>query len=263
MSIEILTDVAAAQDVAGQPANILLYGGPGVSKTSDAVAAFCKDGRCNAFAIPFEDGALKAPAARGLPVPDHPKQTVKSWTAFYETFAWLSQNRQRYCALLLDGFSVFTTMLYKEAEATKKGWDIPLQVRGQLLQLRQWIRDIGLHCVITAHPIMPGFVDGIFMPGGFSLQPKSLIGEWFGQIDSVLRVDYVYNAAPNPVPPNYKLGEPTRVYFTGGTSWVPAFEQPADWRLWRTKNREGCNSAIVPADLGTFLRARQPAYWGL
>lgn len=266
MAIEIVTGAAATQNVGGLPANVILYSDPGRGKTTDAVSAFCRDGRCTAFAIPFEDGALKAPAARGFPTPDHPRETVKSWGALYETLAWLSQHRQNYNGLILDGLSVFSTFLYKEAEVQLKGknkWDIPMQVRTQLLTLRQFLRDIGLHSIITAHPIAPGFVDGVFLKGGFALSPKSLINEFFGQTDTVLRTDYVVPSVQQPAPPNAPPPNPVRVYFTGGESWPAGFDQPPDWRYWRTKNREGCASAIVPADLGAFLRGRQPPYGGL
>lgn len=266
MPIDIVTGAAASANVASLPANVILYSLPGRGKTTDTVSAFCRDGVCTAFAIPFEDGALKAPAARGYPVPDHPRETVKSWAALYETLAWLSQNRERYRALILDGLSVFSTYLYKAAEEQLKGknkWDIPMLVRTQLLTLRQYMRDVGLHCVTTAHPIAPGFVDGVFLQGGFALSPKSLINEFFGQTDSVLRIDYALPSLPQLAPPNTPPPNPVRVYFTGGESWPAGFDQPADWRYWRTKNREGCASAIVPADLGAFLRGRQPPYGGL
>lgn len=260
--IDIVTGADAQQNVAGLPANVLLYGGPGLGKTTDAVATFCVGNRCNAFVIPCEDGALKAPAARGLPVPDHPREPVKSWPQMCEAIGWLNQNRSRYTGLIIDGFSVFSTYLYKAAQSEVKSsnkYDIPLLVRSQLLTLRGWLRALGLHSVLIAHPIQPGFQEGVFYQGGFSLSPKSLIGEYFGQTDTVLRVDYVTPPAVvgGPPPP------PSRVYFTGGTDWPASFVQPPDWRWWRTKNREGCNSAIVDADLGRFLRARQPPYGGL
>jgi hypothetical protein len=263
MSVDIVTGEAAHNNVAGMPANVLLYGDPGTSKSTDAVATFTRDGVCSAFVIPFEDGALKAPAARGLPVPAHPRNTVKSWPDLYDSFAWLSQNRQHFTAVILDGFSVLSTHLYKAAEVqhagSKNKFAIPLQVRGQLLQVRQWLRDINLHSIVIAHPLPPGVQDGVFYQGGFSLSPKSLVGEFFGQLDDVLRVGYVLPVAQ----PLAQAAEPARVYFTGGTVWPENMQQPPDWRYWRTKNREGCNWAIVPADLGAFLRSRQPPYVGL
>jgi hypothetical protein len=38
---------------------------------------------------------------------------------------------------------------------------------------------------------------------------------------------------------------------------------PADARAWFVKNREGCNYTVVPADLGAFLRMRNPPYQNL
>jgi hypothetical protein len=57
-----------------------------------------------------------------------------------------------------------------------------------------------------------------------------------------------------------------RVYYTGGTDWPAelASTPQGDWRMWRTKNREGYAQAIMPADLGGFLRGRSgPPYVGL
>ena len=92
--------------------------------------------------------------------------------------------------------------------------------------------------------------------GGFSLSPKSLVGDFFGHVDTVLRVDHLVLPGRAPM----------RVMYTGGEQWPPelgTFGQPQDWRMWRTKNREGVGQAVVPADLGAFLRARQPPYAGL
>lgn len=243
MAIEIVTGEAAAANVAGMPVNLMLYGPPGTLKTTDAVSAFTRP-----FVIPCEDGALKIVQKRGMTVPAHVKTTVKSWGQMYETFAALTHARQQFSAVILDGFSPFTTYLYREAEEQHKGTKnkflVPVQVRTQLFTLREWIRQLGLHFVFIAHPLMPGVQDNVFYPGGFSMQPKSIIADFFGQIDSVLRVDHLQPLGQAPV----------RVYYTGGTEWPEAMPQPGDWRLWRTKNREGCSSAVVPADLGTFLR---------
>ena len=191
---------------------------------------------------------------------------MKSWGDMCEAFAWIANHRQNYSGLIIDGFSVFSTYLYREAENTlakeKNKFAIPLQVRAQLLAVREWIRQIGLHTVLTAHPLPPAVQEGVFYEGGFALQPKTIIGEFFGQIDTVLRGGFVSPLAANPLQPT----TPVRAYFTGGTDWPAQVQQPADWRFWRTKNREGCNSAIVPGDtggLGAFLRTRQPAYGGL
>jgi len=254
VSIEIVAGEDAYRNVAGQPANVMLYGPPGTLKTTDAVAAFSRP-----FVIPCEDNGLKIIAARGLPVPAHVKTTVKTWMQMAETIAWLYQHRQHFSALILDGFSAFCGYIYKEAEDQhrdkKNKFAVPTQVRAQLFSLREWIRQIGLHSVLIAHPLPPVVQDGVFYQGGFSMAPKTLIGDFFGQIDSVMRVDHI--SLPGQ--------PPQRVYFTGGTAWPEGWgmAQPPDWRFWRTKNREGCASAIVPADLGAFLRARQPGYVGL
>lgn len=261
MPIDIVTGADARANVAGQPVNVMLYGPPGTEKTSDAVRLFVEGGRGRCFTIPCEDNALKAIASRGWEIPDHPKQTVKSWAAMTESIAWLYNYRQHYTGLVLDSFSVFTNYLYKEAEDVHKGernkFAIPMAVRTCLLQLREWLRLLGMHVIITAHPQPPAVQDGVFYTGGFAMSPKTLIDTFFGQIDTVMRIGHVQTVPGQP---------PKRVYFTGGTEWpaeLPAMSQPPDWRFWRTKNREGCNLAIVEADLGKFLRARQPPYAGL
>ncbi|HEV3059660.1 MAG TPA: AAA family ATPase [Vicinamibacterales bacterium] len=255
MSIEIVTGAAAQANVASLPANVLIYGHPGTEKTTDAVRAFTVNGRCNAFVVPFEDGALKAIASRGLPVPDHPKNTVKSWADLYQSLEWLIKNRQNYTALVLDGLTPLSTYLYNEATASggKNKYDIPMKVRKQLIDLRDWIRMIGLHSIFIAHPMAPVVLDGVFHMGAPLLTPKTMIVEFFGQVDTVLRTDYVQY-----------MGQWQRVYYTGGTGeWPTTIPQPPDWRFWRTKNREGINSPIVPADLGGLLKTRQPPYAGI
>lgn len=260
MTMEIVTGAAAQANVVSQPANVMLYGGPGVLKTTDAAAAFTQNGRCNAFFVPCEDGALKAIAARGMPVPDHPKNTVKSWGAMVEALSWLYEHRANYTACVIDGLSAFSSYIYREAEEQHKGnrnkFLVPVQVRNCLFQLREWLRGLGLHSVFIAHPLPPAVVDTIFYQGGFALSPKSIVPEYFGQTDTVLRVDHLVLPGRAPM----------RVYWTGGEIWpaeLGTFGQPSDWRLWRTKNREGVGQAVVPADLGAFLRARQPPYAGL
>lgn len=261
MSIEIYTGEAAYADIVRQPANILLYGGPGTVKTTDAASAFMKDGRCTAFVIPCEDNALKPLPARGLPAPDH-SGVVKTWGDLQYAFGWLGQHRDRYNACILDGVSALTSNLYKEAQETLKGkskWDIPVAVRNCLFLLRDWTMRLGLHTVLVAHPKPPGVEEGVFYPGAPLLVPRSMIAVYWALIDTVLRVDYLYSALPsNP---------PLRVYYTGGTVWptdlATSYPPPSDWRGWWTKNREGVNQAVVPADLGAYLRARQPPYGGL
>jgi hypothetical protein len=260
MAIEIVTGAAAAANVANTPANVLLYGGPGLRKTTDAVDAFTSNGRCHAFHIPCEDGALKTIAALGKPMPDHPKQTVKSWAALCEVIAWLAQNRQNYTAVIIDTLSTLATYMYRDVEAmnvnNKNKFAGPVAMRSMLFNLREWIRMLGLHSVFIAHPLPPVVQEGIFFPGGFEISPKTLIPQYFGLLDTVLRVDWLRMP-----------GQPaTRVYYTGGEVWpqqLGTFGMPTDAALWRVKNREGCNQMVVPADLGAFLRARQPPYPGI
>jgi hypothetical protein len=263
MTVRIFTGADAQANVVGMPANIMLYGGPGVGKSTDAVMAFVRDGRCNAFVIPCEDGALKPIPARGLPTPEH-SDTVKTWSDMTYVIGYLAQNRGRYSACIVDGMSAFTNNLYREAEQTYKGsrnkYEIPTAVRGCLFLLREWIRALGMHSVFLAHIKPPAVEDGIFYPGSPLLQPKSMVEIYYGLIDTVLRVDYLMNPL--------QLGQPPlRVYHTGGTEWPaelgPSYPPPPDWRAWRVKNREGVNLAVVPADLGAYLRMRQPPYAGL
>jgi len=261
--IEIVEGEAAVANVYAQPANVMLYGPPGIGKTTSAISLFCKDGKCSAFAIPCEDGALKTIASLGLPIPSHPKETVKTWGQMVDTIGWLAQpeNRGRFTGVVLDGFSPFAANLYREAAASLKGnnkFDIPVMVRNAMFQLRTWFRALGLHCIIVAHALPPTVQDGIFYPGLFEVVPKSIGRILFGEIDTVLRVDYI---TPGPGQ------KPIRVFFTGGEIWPqalgPMSVPPPDWRSWLMKNREGCNDAVVPADLGAFLRGRRPAYQGL
>lgn len=264
MPIEIVTGEAATANLAALPANVLLYGGPGLEKTTDAVRAFCVDGRCTAFVIPCEDGALKPILARGLPVPDHPKQPVKSWIEMQETLAWLGQNRDKYRAVIVDTISTFTMYLNKEVERQFEGnrnkFMIPTAMRNYLFILREWCRHIGLHSIFIAHGAPPQVQDGMFFPGGPLMAPKTMIEQYFGLIDSVIRVD-------NVTVPGMNNNKPFRVYWTGGKEFPKElgglFQPPPDWQLWRTKNREGVGSAVVPADLAAFLKSRNPPYLGL
>lgn len=263
-SIEIVTGAAALANVASMPANVLIYGGPGTLKTTDAVEAFQQPDRCTAFMIPCEDGALKIIVSRILQekwfVPDHPKETVKSWEQMVGTLQWLAENRSRYNAVIIDGLTPFSTNLYRQMQEQLKGnknqFEVPTRVRNFLYWLREFIRSIGLHSIFIAHPVPPAVHDGIFYPGGFGIQPKTLTDEYFGQLDTVLRTDYLTIPGRSP----------QRVYYTGGMVWpseLPELSQPPDWRFWRTKNREGVQWAVVPANLRAFLRNRQPPYQGI
>src|SRR5512144_920678 len=264
--IEIFTGDAAYADIVGAPANIMLYGGPGTGKSTDAASAFVKDGRCTAFVIPCEKNALKPLPARGLPAPDH-SGVVETWGGMTEAIGWLGQHRAHYNAVIIDGISALTSNLYKEAQETMKGknkYDIPVAVRNCLFVLRQWVMQLGLHSIFIAHPKEPGFEtsdngQSVFYPGAPLLVPRSMIAVYWALVDTVLRVGHVYSALPNNLP--------QRVYFTGGNVWPEqlgmTYPPPGDWRQWWVKNREGVNLAVVPADLGAYLRARQPPYAGL
>lgn len=263
MPIEIAAGQDAINNLASLPANVMLYGPPGSEKTTDAVKAFCKDGRCTAFVIPCEDGALKPILARGLPVPDHVRQPVKSWQEMTETLNWLGQNRNRYNAVIIDTISTFCAYLYKETEKqfenNKNKFLIPQAMRNYLYVLREFTRYIGLHCVLVAHGSAPEMKEGVFYRGGPLMSPKSMIEQYHGLIDTVLRVDWVQIPGQNG-------NKPIRVYWTGGTDFTSAgnlFQPPPDWNFWRTKNREGVADAFVPADLHAFLKMRNPPYQGI
>jgi hypothetical protein len=258
--IEIATGDAAAANIASWPANVMLYGPPGSEKTTDVAKAFTKDGRCGCFFIPCEDGALKPILARGMPVPDHVKNPVKTWQDMQDAVAWVMQHRDRYSAICIDTISTFSMYLYREAEEQFKGnknkFLIPMLMRNCLFLLREWIRSVGLHSVFIAHGMAPEVKEGVFYRGGPLLAPKSMIEQYAGLLDSLIRVDYL------DVPGAGR----TRVYWTGGEEWpqqLGLLGRPQDAAHWRTKNREGCAAAVVPADLGAFLRARRPAYSGL
>jgi hypothetical protein len=260
MSIEIVTGEQAQTNVASMAANVMLYGLPGLRKTTDAYEAFFKNGRCTAFWISCEDGALKTIAARGYPVPDHPRETVKTWAQMTEVIGWLAQNRGRYTAAVVDSASTLCSYVYKELEQRFAGnrnkFAIPTEMRAALFNLREWFRQIGLHSVFICHAMPPAVLDGVFYPGGPAMTPKTMVDSYFGLIDSVLRVDWLTIPGRAPM----------RVYYTGGEVWpaeLGTFGMPADVRAWRVKNREGCNQMVVPADLGAFLRSRVPPYPGL
>lgn len=263
MPIEIVTGAAAQANVASEPCNVMLYGAPGTLKTTDAVSAFMKNGRCTAFVIPCEDGSLQPIVSRGLAVPDHVRKPVKTWQDMTEAMTWLAQNRNQYNAVIVDTLSTFTMYLARDLEEQFKGnknkfamWGV---IRNCLFALREWSRVLGMHCVFIAHSQAPEVKDGVFYRGGPQLAPKTMINEYYGLLDTVLRVDYV-------TLPMSSI--PTRVYWTGGTEFPKElggamFQPPVDWQFWRTKNRAGCADAIVPADLGAFLRRRQPPYANL
>lgn len=257
MGIEIVSGADAAANVAGEPCNMVLYGPPGSGKTTDAVTAFTRDGRCTAFFIPCEDGALKPILARGLPVPDHVKTPVKSWDDLVAAMTYVASARGRYNAVIFDTLSTWTANVYRTLEAgkPKNKFEIPVTMRNMLYTIREGCRNLGLHVVYIAHEQAPWYDEnGAFKGrGGPLLVPKTAGDQFYGVIDTMLRVGMVGG-----------LGAPSRVYFTGGPEWPQgAGLRPADLDLWRMKNRDGCGLSVVPADLGAYLRARQPPYLGL
>lgn len=260
MSVAIVQGRQALENLTSQPANVLLYGPPGSEKTTDAVKAFCTpdNTRCNAFVITCEDGALKPIPARGLPAPDHTQQPVKTWGDMTEVMHWLAQNRQHYTGVIIDTLSTFMMYLNKEVEeqykTSKNKYLVWTTMRSCLFTIREWIRGLGLHSVMICHALEPVVLDGVFHRGGPLLSPKSMIENYYGLIDTVLRVDFLDS-----------FGKRERVYWTGGNTWPAGAPgvMPPDAASWRCKNREGCGDAIVPADLGAFLRGRNPPYPGL
>jgi len=266
MPIEIVEGEAAVANVATQPINCILYGGPGLEKTTDAVRLFTTpDGSaCTAFVIPCEDGALKPIAARGLPTPAHTRAPVKTLGEMNETMEWLGKNRNRFNGVIIDTISTFSMYAYKELEAqfkdNKNKFLIPLHMRNMIHTLREWTRYIGLHCVMIAHEAAPEVREGIQYLGGPLLAPKKVIEETHGLIDTLLRVDRM------EVAPGRGL---ERIYWTGGMR-VPQGVSPMlnpvlayGSSKFRVKNREGCAEMIVPADLRAFFAGRRPPYPGI
>lgn len=260
MAINIVSGAAAAANVAAEPCNLILYGPPGIGKTTDAVSAFTRDGRCNAFFISCEDGALKPILARGLPVPDHAQAPVKTWDDLCEVMAYVAANRHLYSAVIIDTMTTWTANVYRQLEANKpkNKWEVPTQMRNMLYSIREGCRNLGLHVVYIAHEAAPYYDEERKQhvgKGGPALSPKTAFGLFQGVIDTILRVHTLQLGFG---------GSLQRVYSTGGPDWPKeAGARPSELDLWWAKNREGCASAIVPADLGTFLRGRVPPYAGL
>lgn len=259
MTIEVVSGAAAAANVAAERFFLLLYGPPGSQKTTDAVKTFARaDGSNGAFFIPCEDGALKPILARGIPVPDHPKNVVTTWPELTEAVMFAAQHRERYSCVIIDTLSTWTANVYKDLSENFRGknkWDIPVMMRKMLFDLRVGARQLGLHVIMIAHEMPPqyDFESNLYKgPGGPLLQPKTAIELFYGAVDTVLRITSVQTGLTR-----------TRVYQTGGEIWPTGVLTPADAHLWRAKNREGCGVAVVDADLAAFLRARQPTYVGL
>ena len=123
---------------------------------------------CRAFVAQCEDNAIKAPVSRGLPTPEH-SGTIKTWEDMYQTCLFVHKYKDRYSALIVDGFSIFSSNLYKQAQETigkssKNKFDVPVFVRTKLIEFRGWLRDIGLHSVLVAHPVQPAVQDDDLLP---------------------------------------------------------------------------------------------------
>lgn len=251
MSLEIVTGEAAAANVAAEPLFLILYGGPGQEKTTEVVKTFGK----SAFFIQCEPGALKPILARGLPMPDHPKQVVQTWDDLVAAIAFAGQHRDRYRAVVIDTISTWSAHVYRDLEKKFKGWAIPVAMRNYLITLREGARQLGLHVIMIAHAMPPQFNEQgqLQAKGGPLLTPKSAQGLFVPLVDTMLRVDTISAGA-----------ESRRVFFTGGPTWpTGAGMPPADLQLWNVKNRDGCELACVPADLRAYLAGRQPPYVGL
>lgn len=261
MTIDVVRGADAVANVANECFFVMLYGPPGSFKTTDAVRMFLReDGTNGAFYIPTEDGALKNVLALGLPLPDHTKNVVRNVNDLASAVQYAATNRERnrYSAVIIDTLSTWTANVYKhlsETHKSKNKWDIPVEMRKYLYNLRTGARELGLHVIMIAHEAPPqyDFETALYKgPGGPLLAPKTAIDLFYGEVDSVLRVMHVQHAMKR-----------VRVYQTGGEVWPDGVAPPTDAHLWRAKNREGCNIAVVDADLGAFLRARRPAYKGL
>ena len=249
--IEIVSGEAAAANVAAEPLFMMFYGPPGTGKTTDACAAF---GR-RAFFIPCEEGALKPILARGMPVPDHPKQVVKTWDDLTAAVSYAAANKDRYSAVVIDTISTWTANVYRVLATKHKGWDIPIAMRNMLIALRDGARQLGIHVIMIAHHLPPHFTEtGVLAgKGGPLLAPKSAMQLFNGVVDTQLRVDIVNTGM-----------QTERVYFTGGPEWPSGKGlPPSDLHLWHVKNRDGVAAAVVPADLKAYLTTRQPPYGGL
>lgn len=259
MPLDIISGEAAAAAIAAEPWNGMLYGGPGVGKTTQAVEAFTRDGRCTAFFVQCEEGALKPILARGSVIPDHPKGgIVVGWDAMYACFEHVHNNRGRYTALIVDNLTAWTAntevALKAQGYGKRNGWEIPIMIRDYLITMRRFGRQLGVHIVYLAHAREAYTEDGFAYLGGPALYPKKAASLFYGAVDTMLRAGYLQ--AGNKI---------NRVFYTGGLEWPVEYGMmpPADLLHWFQKNREGVQPAVVPADLGAYLRARRPPYAGL
>jgi len=265
MVFEIISGDQVAAAVAAEAANIMIYGAPGVGKTTEAVKAFCVNGRCTAFYAQCEDGALKSILTQGLPLPDTVRNsqtglplTIIGWEPLWDILCYVATHRQLYNALIIDTLTTWTASTYAALQAAGfgkgNGWAIPMYIRDRLIDLRNYARQLGVHVIYTAHFRDPYNEDGIFYKGGPSLSPKKASELFYGTVDTMLRADYMSIG-----------GNVQRVYYTGGLDWDKATlgMQPPSVMQWFQKNRENVSQAVIPADLRNYLLARRPPYQGL
>lgn len=254
MSIEIVSGAAAIANVAAQPFNLMLYGGPGVGKTTEAVKTFMVGNECSAFVALADENGLAALPAAGLPIPAHTARPVHTYEDLCE--AAVEADKRGFTGLIVDSLTTWTTVMYPVLQRTLKTnnkWAIPVEMRTKLSDFRDGCRNLGIHVIYVAHA-QPPFTDdaGNFNYGGPALTPKTAGALFYPRIDTMLRMDRLL--AANRI---------QRVFYTGGVDWpVGLGPMPSDILMWFQKNREGCNDAVVPADLKGFLSGRQPPYKG-
>jgi hypothetical protein len=253
MPIEIVTGQAALTNVADEPFNCMIYGPPGIGKTTEAVKTFVDGNVCTAFVAQCDEGALK-PIVDKYPMPAHTKYVVRNYNDLCE--AAIAAEKGKYSALIVDSLTTWTTVMYPQIEAslkTNNKWAIPVAMRNMLSEFRDGCRQLGIHVIYIAHA-MPPFKDdnGNFVHGGPSLTPKTAGALFFPRIDTMLRMEAL------------QVGNNVhRIFYTGGMEWPSQLGiRPNDILLWRQKNREGCNWAAVPADLREFYSGRNPPYRG-
>lgn len=258
MGIEILSGPAAAAAVAGEASNLLLYGGPGVGKTTQACDAFYRDGQFTCFAVVCEEGALKPILVKYGHVPDHTTTIIRGWTPLWECVIHVASNRNKYNAMIVDNLTAWTAGTEAELKAAgygkTNGWQVPIMIRDMLTAFRDACRRLGVHVIYIAHSRDPYTEEGVFYQGGPAMNPKKASNLFYGAVDTMLRAE-VMNIQ----------GKATRVYYTGGLEWDMGMLglPPPSWLQFFQKNREGVAQAVVPADLGAYLRARKPPFQGL
>ena len=261
MAIEIVSGDAAVANIASEACNLMLYSPPGYGKTTDAVMTWIRDNRCRAFVIQGDPGGLKPILARGLPIPDHTKRVVTTFEEVVEACMFAGSRRDLYDAVIFDGYSSWNETIVQALESRnyKNKYALWNEIRGYLFAIRNGCRQLGIHVVYIAHERQPWFDEQRnFHPGGPQMAPKTVTQQLVGGVDSILRIGRVNGQ---------------RVYFTGGSEWPVALgaTPPADMWSWYTKNREGVNQAVIPADPGgvwntglrNFLQARRPPYAGV